>query len=91
MLGLCFKHEQVYPKVDVDVQGNSILHKTCQSGNVAAVRYTAALIYNRITCSMCTICKMNLYQDNVSSYHKCQRFNGEHFHPGGDPPLFAMV
>ena len=76
MLGLCFKHERVYPKVDVDVQGNNILHKTCQSGNVAAVRYIVAHIYNRITCSTCTLCKMNLYRDNVSSYHKCQHFNG---------------
>ena len=80
MLGLCFQGELLlyYPRVDVDVQGNNILHKACQSGNVAAVRYLVAHIYNIASRSMCTMCKLNLYRDNVLSYHKCQRFSGEH-------------
>ena len=78
MLGVFFKHELFYiSEMGLDVQGNNILHKACQSGNVAAVRYIAAHIYNSLSCSMCTMCKLNLYQDNVLSYHKCQRFNGK--------------
>ena len=56
-----------------DVYGNGILHKACQSGNVATVRYLVA----HIDRDPCSICKLNLYQDNVISYHKCQRLNGD--------------
>ena len=77
MLGLCFKRELLCPKVVVDVQGNNILHKACQSGNVAVMRYIMAHIYNITSLSMCTMCKLNLYQDNVLSYHKCQCFSGK--------------
>ena len=67
LLGLCSR-----VKHDRDVYGNGILHKACQSGNVATVRYLVAHM-DRNPCSMC---KLNLYQDNVISYHKCQCLDG---------------
>ena len=72
LLGLCskVKHDIGFP--DGDVYGNDILHKACQSGNVAIVRYLVAHT-DRDPCSMC---KLNLYQDNVISYHKCKCLDG---------------
>ena len=69
MLDLCFKRKTDF--TDMDIHGNTVMHKACQSGNVAAVRYIVAHI-NRTPCSMC---KLNLYEDNVISYHKCLHFN----------------
>ena len=62
LLDLCY--ESAF--TDTDVHGDTILHKTCQSGNVAVVRYIVAHM-DKLPCS---ICKLNLYQDNVTSYHK---------------------
>ena len=52
-----------------DLHGDTILHKACQSGNVAAVRYMVM----HMSILPCSGCKLNLYQDNVSSYHKCNK------------------
>ena len=65
MLGLCSKSESAF--TDTDVHGDTILHKACQSGNVAAMRYILAHM-GEVACSMC---KLNLYQDNVTPYKKC--------------------
>ena len=70
MLGLHFKHETA--STDMDIHGNTIIHKACQSGNVAAVRYIVA----HINTTPCLMCKLNLYEDNVASYHKCLHFDG---------------
>ena len=70
MLDLCFKRDIAF--TDTDIHGNAIIHKACQSGNVAAVRYIVAHISSRTPCSRC---KLNLYEDNVISYHKCLHFN----------------
>ena len=67
LLGLCSK-----VKHDGDVYGNDILHKACQSGNVATMRYLVA----HINGNPCSACKLNLYQDSVLSYHKCQCLDG---------------
>ena len=72
LLGLCSKVKRDIRLPDRDIYGNGILHKACQSGNVATVRYIVAHM-DRDPCSMC---KLNLYQDNVISYHKCQRLDG---------------
>ena len=84
MLRLCPKYNSQFPKPNVDIQGNTILHKACQSGNVAVVRYIVA---HTDFMSSCSMCKLNLYQDNVTSYHKCiccndgQRLSCNQLHP----------
>ena len=62
MLSLCY--ESAF--TDTDVHGDTILHKACQSGNVTTVRYIVVHI-DKLSCSMC---KLNLYQDNVTSYRE---------------------
>jgi len=67
LLGLCSTEcESMF--TDTDVHGDTILHKACQSGNVATVRYIVARI-GRVHSSGC---KLNLYQDNVTSYNTCK-------------------
>ena len=61
LLGVCSNF------TDTDVHGDTILHKACQSGNVATMRY----IVVHMSIFPCSGCKLNLYQDNVSSYHTC--------------------
>ena len=72
LLGLCSKVKHDFGFQDGDVYGNGILHKACQSGNVATMRYLVA----HIDGNSCSGCKLNLYQDSVLSYHKCQCLDG---------------
>jgi len=72
LLGLCAKVKHDFGFQDGDVYGNGILHKACQSGNVATMRYLVA----HIDGNPCSTCKLNLYQDSVLSYHKCQSLDG---------------
>ena len=61
LLGLCSKVKRFR---DGDVYSNGILHKACQSGNVAIMRYLVA----HIDWDPCSTCRLNLYQDSVISY-----------------------